>query len=66
MAVERVIRLTIGTEATGKFVEAITGDDDDILLAIERLIQERLDGGPTTDPNTDPMGVYVNDFGLPR
>ena len=65
MAVERVVTVTFGVEALGKFKELLTGNDDDILLGIENYIAERI-GTDDRDPNTDPMGVYVTDIRLPR
>jgi hypothetical protein len=65
VAVDRVIRVTLGVEAVGAFRDAITGNDDDILLGIEKYIEGRI-GSTDLDPYSDPMGVYVDDFSLPR
>ena len=64
MAVERVVTVTFGTEALGRFVDAMTGDDNDILLAIEKAIEARI-GTEDTDPYSDPLGVFVDGFRPP-
>ena len=64
MAVERVVTITFGVEALGKFMEAMTGDDNDVLLAIEKTIEERI-GTTDSDPYTEPMGVFVDGFRPP-
>ncbi len=62
MTEQAVIHLTLGNEAMAKIDSTFTGDDNDLLLAIEKLIQQKagLEGGG--DPHTDPEGVYVEDF----
>ena len=64
MAVERVVTVTFGTEALGRFVDAMTGDDNDILLAIEKTIEARI-GTDDPDPYSDPEGVFVDGFRPP-
>jgi hypothetical protein len=63
VAVERAILVTFGTEALGAFTEAMTGNDEDVLLAIEQTIIERI-GGNDEGPDDDAMGVYVTDVVL--
>jgi hypothetical protein len=64
VAIERVITVTFGTSALGRFMEAMTGDDSDILLAIEKTIEARI-SSPDLDPYSDPMGVFVDGFRPP-
>ncbi len=64
MAVERVVTVTFGTEALGRFVDAMTGDDNDILLAIEKTIEARI-GTEDADPYDDALGVFVDGFRPP-
>ena len=64
MAIERVITVTFGSEALGRFVDAMTGADNDILLAIEKTIEERI-GAQDSDPYSDPLGVFVDGFRPP-
>lgn len=56
------IELRIGDDATQAFKDAITGHDDDILLAVEKAIQKRIYARNAGDPFTDPMGVFVDLF----
>jgi hypothetical protein len=64
MAVERVITVTIGVVAAGRFVDAMTGDDNDILLAIEKTIEDVI-GTEDLDPYSDDLGVFVDGFRPP-
>ena len=64
MAIERVVTVTFGVEALGKFMDAMTGDDNDILLAIEKTIEARI-GSEDLDPYSDQMGVFVDGFRQP-
>lgn len=64
MAVERVITITFGTEALGRFMDAMTGNDDDVLLAVEKTIEDVI-GTEDLDPHTDALGVWVDGFRLP-
>jgi hypothetical protein len=59
-----VVTVTFGTEALGKFMDAMTGDDNDILLAIEKTIEARI-GTEDLDPYSDALGVYVDGFRQP-
>ena len=61
--IEAVVRLTIGNEAFARMRGAITGHDDDVLLAIEHTIQDALRLGQF-DPNDDERGVYVDGLGV--
>lgn len=56
------IELRIGEVAIDRLRERITGHEDSILLAVEKVLKHELGLDEAGDPYSDPRGIFVDDF----